>query len=224
MQWVLWMIAVAILGLAAVAASGRLGALPGTVTDTPRPHVPTGVLTGADLRAALDLAVVAQTKRRKQGGARFDLTTRSHIDAGRVFRARNRKVHRPREKVVLGLAVLGERAYVGPVTVHHIPINRLALSEQSREDVSAPVVVLIGLHEVQHFGFYDVDANVDGVADYLRPGGLFEKALDSPVGVGNHHAELERIFDSAEHQRDHRALGAVKLDRARKVAVRERVP
>ncbi|HMQ36150.1 MAG TPA: DivIVA domain-containing protein [Micropruina sp.] len=57
MQWVLWMIAVAILGLAAVAASGRLGALPGTVTDTPRPHVPTGVLTGADLRG-LRFAVV----------------------------------------------------------------------------------------------------------------------------------------------------------------------
>ena len=49
MQWVLWMIAVAVLGLAAVAASGRLGELPGTVTDTPRPHVPTGVLTGAVL-------------------------------------------------------------------------------------------------------------------------------------------------------------------------------
>lgn len=57
MQWVLWMIAVAILGLAAVAASGRLGALPGTVTDTPRPHVPTGVLTGDDLRG-LRFAVV----------------------------------------------------------------------------------------------------------------------------------------------------------------------
>ncbi|MEZ5089898.1 MAG: hypothetical protein R2719_09305 [Micropruina sp.] len=36
MQWVLWMIAVGVLGLAAVAASGRLGELPGTVTDTGR--------------------------------------------------------------------------------------------------------------------------------------------------------------------------------------------
>ena len=57
MQWVLWMIAVAVLGLAAVAASGRLGELPGTVTDSPRPHVPTGVLSGDDLRA-LRFAVV----------------------------------------------------------------------------------------------------------------------------------------------------------------------
>lgn len=57
MQWVLWMIAVGVLGLAAVAASGRLGELPGTVTDTPRPHVPTGVLNGDDLRG-LRFAVV----------------------------------------------------------------------------------------------------------------------------------------------------------------------
>lgn len=57
MQWVLWMIAVAVLGLAAVAASGRLGELPGTVTSTPRPHVPTGQLNGNDLRA-LRFAVV----------------------------------------------------------------------------------------------------------------------------------------------------------------------
>lgn len=57
MQWVLWMVAVAVLGLAAVAASGRLGELPGTVTDTPRPHVPTGVLNGDDLRG-LRFAVV----------------------------------------------------------------------------------------------------------------------------------------------------------------------
>lgn len=49
MQWVLWIIAVAVLGLAAVAASGRLGGLPSTVTDTPRPHVPTGRLTAEDL-------------------------------------------------------------------------------------------------------------------------------------------------------------------------------
>lgn len=57
MQWVLWMIAVGVLGLAAVAASGRLGELPGTVTDTPRPHMPTGPIAGDDLRG-LRFAVV----------------------------------------------------------------------------------------------------------------------------------------------------------------------
>ncbi len=51
MQWVLWMIAVAVLGLAAVAASGRLGELPGTVTNTPRPHLPAGAMAGDALRS-----------------------------------------------------------------------------------------------------------------------------------------------------------------------------
>lgn len=45
------MLGVAILGLAAVAASGRLGELPPPVASTPLPHLPTGDLTGADLRA-----------------------------------------------------------------------------------------------------------------------------------------------------------------------------
>ncbi len=52
MEWFLWMIAVAVLGLAAVAASGRLGDMPATVTDTPVPHVPQGRLTADDLRQA----------------------------------------------------------------------------------------------------------------------------------------------------------------------------
>ncbi len=59
MEWLLWMMAVAVLGLAAVAASGRLGELPDTVTDTPRPHVPSGTLTGDDLRT-LRFAVVTR--------------------------------------------------------------------------------------------------------------------------------------------------------------------
>ena len=59
MEWVLWMVAVAILGLAAVVASGRLGEFPATVTDTPRPHLPSGQITGDGLRG-LRFAVVAR--------------------------------------------------------------------------------------------------------------------------------------------------------------------
>lgn len=57
MEWVISIIAVVILGFAAVAATGRLGELPGTVTDTPQPHVPDGALAGGDLRG-LRFAVV----------------------------------------------------------------------------------------------------------------------------------------------------------------------
>jgi len=57
MVWVLSMIAVAILGLAAVVSSGRLGEFPATVTDTPRPHLPSGPITAEGLRG-LRFAVV----------------------------------------------------------------------------------------------------------------------------------------------------------------------
>jgi DivIVA domain-containing protein len=80
MQWVLWMIAVAVLGLAAVAASGRLGELPGTVTDTPRPHLPTGVVTGDDLRG-LRFAVVPRGYSMDQVDELLDRLARQ-LDAG----------------------------------------------------------------------------------------------------------------------------------------------
>ncbi len=45
------MLGVAILGVAAVASSGRLGELPPPVTSTPLPYLPQGDLDGDDLRA-----------------------------------------------------------------------------------------------------------------------------------------------------------------------------
>jgi DivIVA domain-containing protein len=59
MEWAIWILAVVILGLAAVASTGRLGEMPSTVTDTPQPHVPAGMLSGDDLRG-LRFAVVAR--------------------------------------------------------------------------------------------------------------------------------------------------------------------
>ncbi len=59
MEWAISMLAVVVLGFAAVASTGRLGEMPGTVTDTPQPHVPDGVLIGDDLRG-LRFAVVAR--------------------------------------------------------------------------------------------------------------------------------------------------------------------
>ncbi len=50
MEWVVWFLAVVVLGLGAIVASGRWGQLPPTITDAPRPHVPEGALTGDDLR------------------------------------------------------------------------------------------------------------------------------------------------------------------------------
>ncbi len=79
MEWVLWMAAVLILGLAAVAASGRLGEMPATVTDTPRPHLPSGALNGDDLRS-LRFGVVPRGYSMQQVDELLDLLARQ-LDA-----------------------------------------------------------------------------------------------------------------------------------------------
>lgn len=50
MEWFLWGMVILVLGLAAVAGSGRLGGLPPTVRDAPVPELPDGPLTGDDVR------------------------------------------------------------------------------------------------------------------------------------------------------------------------------
>jgi DivIVA domain-containing protein len=52
MEWFLWTVAVAVLGLAAVAGTGRFGGMPDAGSDVPGPSFPDGTLTGDDLRGA----------------------------------------------------------------------------------------------------------------------------------------------------------------------------
>ena len=50
MDWVAWVLAVGVLGLGALAAHGWFGELPPTVTDSPPAHIPSGELSGDDVR------------------------------------------------------------------------------------------------------------------------------------------------------------------------------
>ncbi len=52
MQWALAILAVAILGVAAIAATGRLGFMPPVVDDTPAPYIPLGEIDANALRQA----------------------------------------------------------------------------------------------------------------------------------------------------------------------------
>lgn len=59
MEWFLWSLVIVILGLAAVAGSGRFGSLPDPVRDMPNPELPDGPLSADDLRG-VQFAVVAR--------------------------------------------------------------------------------------------------------------------------------------------------------------------
>ncbi|MGL5405821.1 MAG: DivIVA domain-containing protein [Propionibacteriaceae bacterium] len=52
MEWVFAALAVVVIGLAAFAAAGHLGAMPEVDVDTPSPILPDGKLGAADLRSA----------------------------------------------------------------------------------------------------------------------------------------------------------------------------
>lgn len=51
MQWAYAILAVAILGVAAIAATGRLGYMPPVVDDTPAPYIPLGEIDAEALGA-----------------------------------------------------------------------------------------------------------------------------------------------------------------------------
>ena len=59
MEWFLWSLVIVILGLAAVAGSGRFGSMPPVVHDVAAPELPEGALTGDDLRR-VQFAVVTR--------------------------------------------------------------------------------------------------------------------------------------------------------------------
>ncbi len=57
MEWFIAALAVAVIGVAAVAATGRLGELPDVVDDRVAPEMPDGALSSADVRD-VEFAVV----------------------------------------------------------------------------------------------------------------------------------------------------------------------
>ena len=71
MEWILAALVIGIVGLAAAAASGRFGELPDVVDDRVQPVLPTGNLTGADLRD-IQFAVVPRGYSMEQVDALLD--------------------------------------------------------------------------------------------------------------------------------------------------------
>ena len=127
------------------------------------------------------------------------------------------------ERVEVRLPELVEVADVLPVAVEHMPVDRPAHLEQQREELLREVVRPVGRDVRQHLGLEHVDAGVDRVREDLAPGRLLEEALDPAVLVGDDDAELERVVDRLEPDRDGGALLLVEGDERAEVDVAERV-
>ena len=114
-------------------------------------------------------------------------------------------------------------ADVLPVALGDVAVDRQALLEQLREHVAGPVDRLARGDVVEDLGLHDVDAGVDGVGEHLPPGRLLQEALHPAVLVDDGDAELERVGDPGQADRDERALVVVELDQVGEVEVGERV-
>ena len=132
--------------------------------------------------------------------------------AGRDLVAGIRDRHLALDRVVVGLLVLFEVADVGPVRVEDRsrrasrPRAASAERDPSRNRRSA------ALHAVEDRRLEHVDAGVDRVGEDFAPRRLLEKAHDRPVLVGDDDAELERVGDALQRDRDVVALLAVMAD------------
>ena len=95
--------------------------------------------------------------------------------------------------------------------------------EQQREQLLGEVVRAVARNVAEHFGLEHVDARVDRVGEHLAPRGLLQEPLDTALLVRDDDAELERVVDRLEPDRDGRAFRAVRGDQRRQIDVAQRV-
>ncbi len=95
--------------------------------------------------------------------------------------------------------VLGEIAYVAPVALGDMAVERAARSQERGEQLLAEIVRPAGRDDTQHGGVENVDAGIDRVAEDLAPGRLLEKANDPSVLVRDDDAVGERHLHAREH-------------------------
>ena len=127
------------------------------------------------------------------------------------------------ERVEVRLPVLVEIADVLPVALHHVAVQWPAHLEQVREQLLGEVVRTVGRDVPQHLRLEHVDPGVDRVGEDLAPRRLLEEAFDASLLVGDDDAELERVFDGLEADRDGGAALLVEAIERAEVEVAERV-
>ena len=180
-----------------------------------------GVL--AQVRAGLDLGVVADAQRAGEHRLRVDLGALADPDARRDLEAGDVGLHPAAQHIGLRLHVALEGADVLPVVLGDVAVQRGTAFEQLRENVTRPVDRLARRDFLEHLGFHDVQPGVDRVGKHLAPCRLLQEPLDPAIIVSNHDAELKRVRDPGQGHRDQRALFLVEPHEPGQVHVGERI-
>ena len=149
-----------------------------------------------------DPAVVAEQGRPFDRGEVVDVHPLPQPDVPAQLDPGDVQAHALVERVEVRLPELVEVADVLPVAVEHVPVQRPPHLEQQREQLLGEVVRPVVGDVPQDLGLEHVDPGVDRVREDLAPGRLLEEALDPAVLVGDDDAELERVVDRLEADRD----------------------
>ena len=165
----------------------------------------------ADVGGAVDLHVVA------------DLDVLADKDVALAPLSGDLDVHPAFERIPVRLVIGLNVADVAPVAARQVAVQRHRIGEHLGKHVAAPIDHAGRRQQVEHLRLDQVDAGVDLVREHLAPGWLFQEAIDGPVRIRDHHAELERVRHRGEHDRGRRLLLPVILHHLAEIDVGHRI-
>ena len=178
----------------------------------------------AESRPGADHAVVPHHRRTIEVDARVDLRTLADPHSRSQLEPFDVDVHPLAEDVLVGLQVGLESAHVLPVALGDVAEQALPRGERGGERIAREVDRTSFGDEVEDLRLEHVDPCVDGVAEDLAPGGLFEEPFDRAVGPGDDDPELERVVDGFQGEGGEAAPIGVERHQGGEVQVGEDVP
>ena len=152
-----------------------------------------------------------------------DLDALSDPDVSPQADARDIELDQLVERVEVRLPVLLEVADVLPVALADVAVERAAELQQAWEELLREVERRVFRNLAEHGGIEHVDARVDRVGEDLSPRRLLEEPLDATALPRHDDAEVERVVDRLQRDRDGGVALGVEPDEAREVEVRQRV-
>ncbi len=193
----------------------------GPVQKGPALHDDVGADDGVlpDFDTGLDLGVVPDVEGTAKDGIGMHFGTFRHPYARRDLEPVELDVDLALQDVGLRLHIALVGADILPVALRDIPIDRLALLHQLREDITGPVDGHISLDILEDLGLHDVNTGVHGVGENLAPGRLLKETLDLALFVDDGDSEFQGIRHPRQTDGDEGTLLLVETDQIAEVEV-----